>query len=85
MGLPPGMAVFHGKISEITRSISRTLLDYTAISRRNKTEMVMKIHNFPVLKYNKPGPAQVGAISKAQNSKRTSKCQSIGELATPLL
>ena len=24
---------------------------------------------------NKPGPAQVGAISKAQNSKRTSKCQ----------
>ena len=26
---------------------------------------------------NKPGPAQVGAISKAQNSKRTSKFQSI--------
>ena len=25
--------------------------------------------------YNKPGPAQVGAISKAQNSKRTSKSQ----------
>ena len=24
---------------------------------------------------NKPGPAQVGAISKAQNSKKTSKCQ----------
>ena len=26
-------------------------------------------------KENKPGTAQVGAIAKAQNSKRTSKCQ----------
>ena len=31
---------------------------------------------------NKPGPAQVCAISKAQNSKRTSKCQNIGEFGT---
>ena len=30
----------------------------------------------------KPGPSQVGAISKAQKSKRTSKCQSIGEFGT---
>ena len=32
--------------------------------------------------FNKPGPAQVGATSKAQNSKRTSKCQSFGDLGT---
>ena len=29
----------------------------------------------PIFCNNKPGPAQVGAISKAQNSKKTSKCQ----------
>ena len=31
---------------------------------------------------NKLGPAQVGAVSKAQNSKRTSTFQSIDELRT---
>ena len=32
---------------------------------------------------NKPGLAQVGAISKAQNSKRTSKCEGIFFLQHP--
>ena len=36
------------------------------------------LHSRSIL--NKPGPAQVGAISKAQCSKRTPKFQSIGEL-----
>ena len=31
-------------------------------------------------KENKPGSAQVGAISKVQKYQNTSKCQSIGEL-----
>ena len=32
--------------------------------------------------YNKPGTAQVGAISKAQKSKMTSKCRNNGKLVT---
>ena len=45
--------------------------------------MISKVQGLGI-QINKPGSAQVGAISKAQKTKRTSKCQSIGELGTLL-
>ena len=43
-----------------------------------KARLVFDFESFPKLlvqSKNKPGPAQVGAISRLKNSKKTSKCQ----------
>ena len=47
---------------------------------RNRTHYSLRFQRQCYI--NKPGLAQVGAISKLKNSKRTSKCQSIGEFGT---
>ena len=85
--LIPGMAIFHGKTSESTHAISRTskaftlsfsriLLGYTAISRRSETKMVIKIYNFPALRYKNNGCSKISSPKDRLSSGRTLlKCE----------
>ena len=59
--------------------IEQEFIDIPDMILSLKMKDIMECVDIPdmilLLKINKPGPALVGAISKAQNSKRTSKCQ----------
>ena len=56
----------------IRKIISSACLDFEIVFLLNESQYILR----GTLWYeNKPGPAQVGAISKAQKSKKTSKCQ----------
>ena len=72
-----------GDVDEIDGLEISTWSSQNILSRREfrKSTTKDRVHKSKV-KTNKPRRAQVGAISKAQNSKRTSKSQSIGELGT---
>ena len=80
---------FHNDITEQINEILVFFRKYFMWSKLCLNFNHSRQYQFVVLQYfefcatsyfNKPGPAQVGEISKAQNSKRTSKC--IGEMGT---
>ena len=64
-------ALFHGIFKAFTRSFSRNLLDYTAISQRNKTKMVTQIDNFSALKYENNVCSKFSSFEDRLSSDRT--------------
>ena len=69
VGLEPTYPCLSGPVTSLSKASTKE----SQCCRNAKRGMISEL----LVSVNKPGTAQVGAISRLKNSKRTSKCQSI--------